>query len=131
MVIALHGSSSLKIFAIISLNFIIAKKCRASLLGPLLTWLFNGLVLFSNELYHGYKFEVLPGLAALVSFNVFVFFEKVQVLTPSQDSFSGIYPRWHVIFNITMLRLISFNMDYYWACKNTESVDVGTFVSRL
>ena len=72
MVIALHGSSSLKIFAIISLNFIIAKKCRASLLGPLLTWLFNGVVLFSNELYHGYNFEVLPGLAALVSFNVFL-----------------------------------------------------------
>ncbi|KIM44491.1 hypothetical protein M413DRAFT_17568 [Hebeloma cylindrosporum] len=104
-VVALHGSSSLKIFAIISLNFVIAKKCRASFLGPLLTWLFNGLVLFSNELYHGYRFNVLPGLSAL-------------------DSFSGIYPRWHVIFNITMLRLISFNMDYYWACNNAETADI-------
>jgi len=71
MVVALHGSSSLKILAIISLNFIIAKKCKASFLGPLLTWLFNGMVLFSNELYHGYQFEVLPGLSALVSFFFF------------------------------------------------------------
>jgi hypothetical protein len=86
MVIALHGSSSLKILAIISLNFVIAKRCRASLLGPLLTWLFNGLVLFSNEFYHGYKFEVLPGLAALVSSNLSIFLKK----SPGPYSFPGL-----------------------------------------
>jgi hypothetical protein len=31
--------------------------------------------------------------------------------------FPGVYPRWHVSFNITMLRLVSFNMDYFWACN--------------
>ncbi|KAF8963140.1 MBOAT, membrane-bound O-acyltransferase family-domain-containing protein [Flammula alnicola] len=106
MIIALHGSSSLKILFIMSINYLIAKKCRGSRLAPLLTWLFNGLVLFANELYHGYRFgDILPGLAAM-------------------DSFSGIYPRWHVNFNITMLRLISFNMDYFWACKTPENADV-------
>jgi hypothetical protein len=41
-------------------------------------------------------------------------------LTLRQDSlFDGIYPRWHVSFNITMLRLVSFSMDYYWACSTT------------
>ena len=39
---------------------------------------------------------------------------------PSQDTvFQGAYPRWHILFNITMLRLISFNMDYYWS-RTTE-----------
>ena len=41
-----------------------------------------------------------------------------------QDAYSGIYPRWHIGFNITMLRLISFNMDYYWAHKDQRN-DVG------
>jgi len=86
MVIALHGSSSLKIFIIMAINFIIAKKCRASLLGPLLTWLFNALALFSNELYHGYQFgQVLPGLSALVGFKTLSKF----ILTPSRTHSRG------------------------------------------
>ncbi|KAF8193374.1 glycerol transporter [Pholiota molesta] len=105
MIVALHGSSAIKILLIMAVNYLIAKKCRSSRLAPFLTWAFNGLVLFGNEIYSGYRFgAILPGLAAL-------------------DSFSGIYPRWHVNFNITMLRLISFNMDYYWACRNSENVD--------
>ena len=31
------------------------------------------------------------------------------------DSYGGIMPRWEVLFNITVLRLISFNMDYYFS----------------
>lgn len=41
-----------------------------------------------------------------------------------QDSIPGFYPRWHISFNITMLRLLSFNMDYYWASKSTISGEV-------
>ncbi|KAF8903744.1 MBOAT, membrane-bound O-acyltransferase family-domain-containing protein [Gymnopilus junonius] len=108
MILALHGSSSVKILLILAVNFILAKKCGASRLGPTLTWIFNGAVLFSNELFHGYRFgSIVPGLAVL-------------------DSFSGVYPRWHIIFNITMLRLISFNMDYYWSCKHSDNPDTET-----
>ncbi|KAF9475454.1 MBOAT-domain-containing protein [Pholiota conissans] len=107
MIVALHGSSSIKILLIMAINYVIAKKCAGSRLAPLLTWTFNGLILFGNEVYSGYRFgAILPGLASL-------------------DDFSGIYPRWHVNFNITMLRLISFNMDYYWACKSPENVDTA------
>jgi hypothetical protein len=31
------------------------------------------------------------------------------------DSHGGIMPRWEILFNITVLRLISFNLDYYWS----------------
>lgn len=35
------------------------------------------------------------------------------------------YPRWWISFNITMLRLISFNMDYYWAYRRIGLPDVS------
>lgn len=31
------------------------------------------------------------------------------------DSYGGLVARWEVLFNITILRLISFNLDYYWS----------------
>ena len=43
----------------------------------------------------------------------------------SQDAWEGIYPRWYVSFNITMLRLVSFNMDYYWAHRRAGLPDVS------
>lgn len=43
------------------------------------------------------------------------FFLRLQ-----QDSFKGVYPRWHIIFNMSMLRLISFNMDFYWSYHSSE-----------
>lgn len=32
-----------------------------------------------------------------------------------QDEWQGLLPRWNINFNITMLRLVSFGMDYHWA----------------
>jgi hypothetical protein len=71
MIVALHGSSAIKILLIMAVNYLIAKKCRSSRLAPFLTWAFNGLVLFGNEIYSGYRFgAILPGLAALVSVSM-------------------------------------------------------------
>ncbi|KAF8628982.1 hypothetical protein AX15_003606 [Amanita polypyramis BW_CC] len=110
---SLHGINVLKIGFILCLNYAIAKRwCRtgkSSRLGPLLTWVFNAVVLFSNEVYSGYHFASLS-----------------KHLTFLDDSFQGAYSRWHIIFNITMLRLISFNMDYYWSCDALMKLnDVG------
>lgn len=93
----LHGTSIFKILFILTANYWIAKTSRGSRMGPLLTWIFNVLILFANEIYSGYRYAS--------------FHPSLEVL----DAFQGIYPRWHISFNITMLRLISFNMDYYWA----------------
>lgn len=99
MILALHGTSALKVLAIVSANYGIAKTCRGSRAGPALTWMFNAAVLFLNERYGGYRFgDIIPGLEYL-------------------DTIQGAYPRWHVSFNITMLRLVSFSMDHYWACQ--------------
>ena len=71
MIIFLHGSSALKIVFILMGNFLIAKLTCSSAnpeyLGPSLTWVFNGLVLYSNEIYGGYNFAHLhPSLSILV-----------------------------------------------------------------
>jgi D-alanyl-lipoteichoic acid acyltransferase DltB (MBOAT superfamily) len=42
-------------------------------------------------------------------------------LLSRQDRYSGLLPRWHVNFNITMLRLISYGMDYHWAVQQQPS----------
>ncbi|EDR04007.1 uncharacterized protein LACBIDRAFT_191382 [Laccaria bicolor S238N-H82] len=111
MILALHGTSALKVLAIVSANYGIAKMCRGSRAGPALTWMFNAAVLFLNERYGGYRFgDMIPGLEYL-------------------DTIQGAYPRWHVSFNITMLRLVSFSMDHYWACqplRSPSSEDTGS-----
>ncbi|KAF9514956.1 hypothetical protein BS47DRAFT_1372183 [Hydnum rufescens UP504] len=101
MLCALHGTSALKIFAILYVNYHIAKQTRGVPVGVLLTWIFNISIIFANELFDGYHYAALhPALGPL-------------------DRIRGLYPRWHVGFNITMLRLVSFNLDHYWASSQT------------
>ncbi|KAF8650593.1 hypothetical protein AX16_005178 [Volvariella volvacea WC 439] len=107
MLLGLHGTSIIKILLILTTNYVIGKACRGHMLGPILTWIFNAAVLFANDIFDGYRFGALmPALESL-------------------DSWQGIYPRWNLSFNITMLRLVSFNMDFYWACKAHGARDVN------
>ncbi|KAI9056770.1 MBOAT-domain-containing protein [Trametes sanguinea] len=100
MLLALHGTSTLKIFLILSINYSIAKLAGPSKANPILTWVFNVLVLFAIERNKGFSYATLhPYLGNL-------------------DAWEGVYPRWYISFNITMLRLVSFNMDYYWALNS-------------
>ena len=93
----LHGTGLIKLGIIAGISHTIAKLYGASKLNPILTWTFVVGLLFLNEWQNGYKFAALhPALGAL-------------------DEFSGLLDRWHIHFNITALRLISFNLDYYWA----------------
>jgi len=48
-----------------------------------------------------------------------------------QDVFGGVYDRWHILFNFNSLRLISFNMDYYWSCTKTTTLEVRIPFFRL
>ncbi|EEB09156.2 membrane bound O-acyltransferase [Schizosaccharomyces japonicus yFS275] len=98
------GSGMLFVFAILLVNFSIAMIAKDSVLNPIITWTFNIIVLVCNELYTGYSFAAIhPSLAKL-------------------DHMKGILQRWHVLFNLTTLRLISFNLDYYWSLKSKETL---------
>lgn len=108
--VALHGFSALKILLILYTNFSIATRLPRKYV-PATTWIFNIGTLFANELTEGYKltkmvnyFDPLGGDASsLYSFAAFL------------DSYGGVMSRWEILFNITVLRQISFNLDYYWS----------------
>ncbi|TFY83924.1 hypothetical protein EWM64_g90 [Hericium alpestre] len=107
MLLVLHGTSILKVLVILSINYAIAKAGGGSKWVVAATWIFNGGILFLNETYSGYTFAGLHSALSIL------------------DSLEGVYPRWHVSFNITMLRLVSFNMDYHWACNRAGAADSG------
>jgi len=67
LLIGLHGTSILKILAIISVNYCIGKSTGQSKLSPILSWVFNVAVLFANEWYSGYRFSAIhPSLDMLL-----------------------------------------------------------------
>lgn len=111
-IIALHGTSSVKILAILFMNYQIATRVPQRYM-PAATWIFNIATLFANELSQGYKFA--PML-------VYLFKDQKPDGVWMQwavwaDGTGGLIPRWEVLFNITVLRMISFNLDHYWSLE--------------
>ncbi|GAA5898733.1 O-acyltransferase [Sporobolomyces salmoneus] len=101
-----HGTSLLKMLLILYVNWRLARLAlneqnEKNLIKrewvPYVTWGFNGAILFLNEMYGGYSFgSILSALSWL-------------------DDYKGLLPRWQIMWNISMLRIISFNMELYWS----------------
>ncbi|EEA28105.1 hypothetical protein EYB26_001378 [Talaromyces marneffei] len=112
--IGLHGISIFKILTILYINYKIAKGLPRSYI-PAATWIFNLIVLFANELCDGYplasiaRFFVSSEVAAAKTVPTLVAWAEFL------DGLGGLMPRWQILFKFTILRLISFNMDYYWS----------------
>ncbi|KAG6112060.1 hypothetical protein E4U13_004470 [Claviceps humidiphila] len=121
--IILHGISAVKVFAILYLNFQLGRKIPRRYV-PVATWVFNIATLFANELCAGYHLRdmashISPPLAGKEPGELR---DSPLMQTGAWlDSFGGIHARWEVLFNITILRLISYNMDYYWSLDNKRS----------
>ncbi|KAK0753853.1 MBOAT-domain-containing protein [Schizothecium vesticola] len=113
---ALHGFSSLKVLAILFINYKLAKTLPRRFVPPA-TWMFNIVVLLSNDIFKGYRYQNMAlalsseadGPSTLVALGAWL------------DSHGGLIGRWEVLFNITILRLISFNLDYYWSLNDHSS----------
>jgi len=124
--VSLHGFSAFKVLAILYLNYCIATQLPRKYV-PAATWIFNIGTLFANELSEGYRFSKI---AAYISPLDGVGLESTNALHAWGawlDSYGGIMSRWEVLFNLTVLRLISFNLDYYWSLdrSSTNLVEVG------
>jgi len=124
---ALHGISAFKVLLILYINYKLATQLPRSYV-PLVTWGFNVGILFANELCHGYP------LAGIVSLLLPA--QTTAAGRPSSgnwgswfDNYGGLLPRWEILFNITVLRLISFNFDYYWGLEQNRGaspIEVST-----
>ncbi|KEY65633.1 hypothetical protein S7711_07882 [Stachybotrys chartarum IBT 7711] len=110
--VALHGFSALKVLLILWINFQLATKLPKRYV-PAATWAFNICILFSNELCQGYHYKAMAArIAPPASPDTESFLMQWGAWL---DSYGGLITRWEILFNITVLRLISFNLDYYWS----------------
>ena len=113
--LVLNGSSAFKVFLIFYINYGIATQTPNQHV-PAVTWIFNIGILFANELCRGYPYSQIAGLFPPWS-------------TPESnwgsilDRYGGVLPRWEILFNITILRLISFNLDYCWSLRRFSMGD--------
>ncbi len=113
--LALHGISALKILTILYINFHIATSLpRKSV--PAATWIFNVAVLFTNDIFHGYRFgDVAVWISGHPQPSLVGAGSSLVAWGKWLDSYGGILSRWEILFNLTVLRMISFNLDYYWS----------------
>ncbi|KAI1500281.1 MBOAT family protein [Biscogniauxia marginata] len=114
--LALHGFSAFKILGILYLNYHVATALPRKAV-PVATWVFNIGILFANELSKGYRFEAIASLISTPETHKSVLDADWSLVGWGRwlDSHGGLMGRWEILFNITVLRLISFNLDYYWS----------------
>ncbi|SCU80547.1 LAME_0B03664g1_1 [Lachancea meyersii CBS 8951] len=93
---AAHGGNALRVLGHLLINFTIAKCLRRRpRVAKFLTWTYGIGSLFINDNYRKYPFG-----------NV------LSILSPLDSSFTGIIERWDVFYNFTLLRMLSFDMDF-------------------
>ncbi len=122
--VALHGISALKILLILYVNYNVATALPRKTV-PAVTWIFNISILFANELCDGYRLKSMatfispPQLGNITASDGFLVGWASRL-----DGWGGLVPRWEILFNITVLRLISFNLDYYWSLDRRSASPV-------
>lgn len=117
--LGLNGISAFKVLFLLYLNYKLATKTPKAYV-PVATWAFNIGILFANELCHGYPFSDMVAII-MPSPNTGEKPNNADNWGAWLDSFGGLNPRWEILFNITVLRLISFNFDYYWSLDQRAS----------
>ncbi|KAJ7543421.1 hypothetical protein O6H91_09G037700 [Diphasiastrum complanatum] len=95
-VLYLHGACVIFIVAIALGNYAIVKCAGGTRLFPIALWSYNLAFLIGNRVYEGYSFASLGEHWAIL------------------DEYRGAF-RWHISFNMIMLRMVSFGFDYHWA----------------
>lgn len=123
--LALHGVSAPKVLLILYVNYILATRLRKEYV-PVVTWVFNIGILFANELGKGYPYGDIANIVFSWSASA-----ETQIEQDPKgnwgavlDSYGGLIPRWEILFNVTVLRLISFNFDYIWSLDRGSSSPV-------
>lgn len=113
--VILHGFSAVKVLTILYINYNIATGLPKRYV-PVATWVFNIGTLFANELFVGYKFHDIATLFSSTP-KIDMVSDQAALIKLGNwlDSYGGLMSRWEILFNITILRLISFNLDYYWS----------------
>ncbi|KXS20273.1 glycerol transporter [Gonapodya prolifera JEL478] len=97
----LYGTNCIRVYAELVANYAIARTCRASRRNPILTWALNLFLLYGNERWGAAPWATVSDSLAFL------------------DNNRGMMPRWFITFNITQLRMISFNVDLFWSTQQS------------
>lgn len=89
------------------LNYVVIKYLYTYKIFPFILWAINLTTIYTNDSYHGYT---------LVSF---FHCESLQFL---DDLSKHNLVSWHVVFNMTILRMISYGMDKRWSFTNRRFI---------
>lgn len=103
-----HGVNSLRILAHITIMYSIAhlfKKWKK--FAVVLTWVYGVSTLFINDNFRAYPFGLVW-----------------SVLSPLDSMNRGIIERWDVFFNFSLLRMISYNLDFLTRYELSTKGDV-------
>lgn len=91
-----HGVNSIRVLAHVMIMFAISHIFRGQKrIATILLWVYGISSLFVNDKYRKYPFG-----------------DILSILSPLDSSFVGIIARWDVFFNFTLLRMLSYNIDY-------------------
>ncbi|CCH59347.1 hypothetical protein TBLA_0B05140 [Henningerozyma blattae CBS 6284] len=95
-IFAAHGVNSIRIFLHMFILFGISHIFRGQKqFATILLWIYGVGSIFINAKYRTYPFSNFLG-----------------ILSPLDTGYKGIIERWDVFFNFTLLRLLSYNLDY-------------------
>ncbi|KAK6465181.1 MBOAT, membrane-bound O-acyltransferase family-domain-containing protein [Scheffersomyces coipomensis] len=89
-IIGAHGTNSLRILIHVLIIYGLAKYIPSNKIAVIAVWVYGISTLFINDNFRTVKF----GISAI------------------DNGFSGIISRWDVFFNFTLLRMLSFSLDY-------------------
>ncbi|KAK4141832.1 MBOAT, membrane-bound O-acyltransferase family-domain-containing protein [Dichotomopilus funicola] len=122
--VVLHGFSAVKILTILAINYRLVTTVPKRYI-PVVTWTFNICILFANELSNGYKFrEMALYLTGTKAETLGTYTPALVALGQWMDRRGGLIRRWEILFNITVLRLVSYNLDYYWSIDRRSASPV-------
>jgi hypothetical protein len=131
--VVLHGFSTFKIVVILYANYCMTMTLPRSYV-PAATWLFAIGTLFANEFTKGYSYASI--FRIILPTPVSEKGQQAKSFGHTLDSYGGLMSRWEVLFKFTILRLVSFNLDYYWsrtaqAGNSLEVPQLATFSFTL
>lgn len=113
-VFLIHGLNTVKILAILTVNYAIGRALAPSKAAVLLTWAFALATIFAIE----YSTAITEALRPLPFVGGFV------GLSALCSRYGGLLRRWDVTFKISMLRMISYNMDYHFSFREYSPIEV-------
>ncbi len=106
----MYGISTVKVFLVMSLNYMVTKTFPRSIFTRIFVWIFGLVVLYIGHEHSGLKFDSIHSNLSFL------------------DAYDKTVMRWWVTFNFSVLRMISFTMDNYW-CLLEQDVEHGETVA--